>query len=100
MSAKDIATVTWGMWSVSVTTGTDIKGAVLSAKRHYYPGGFNGRGAKRFIMAGGDLDGQTFPTDAAAWEAAMARGYVQPWFRPRSQSQIESGKRYAATKGF
>jgi hypothetical protein len=63
-------TVTANHWSVSVTTGTDIDGAILSTRRQI--GG-------RWELA---LDPKhpNFPNSDAAWNYARAKGFTQVYY--------------------
>lgn len=78
--ARERKTVTQGKWSVSVTTGTGIRGAILNVKRHFEP---KRDGVSKYIMAKGDADGMLFPTTEAASEYAFEHGYTQEWIRGR-----------------
>jgi hypothetical protein len=86
---KTQSTVTWGNWSVSVTTGSRSDGAVLSVVRHYDPSTARGRamGVNRYKMAYGELNGVRFATSEEAWAAALARGYIQTYRRVRKAAQ-------------
>lgn len=81
---KDSPTVTWGPWSVSVTTGDGIQGALLSVNRHYDPSRSK---ASTYKIARGELDGQVFASEEEAWEAAKARGYTEVWRRSRRRGR-------------
>lgn len=69
-------TVTQGRWSVSVTTGTGIEGAILNVARHFEPGR---DGVSRYIIAKGDADGMLFASSDEARAFAFERGYTQPY---------------------
>lgn len=72
---REETTVTNGRWSVSVTTGSDFAGAILSVSA--YPLGM-GRGKPEMR---GDGDSKRFPSRTEAWEFARSRGYITPYRR-------------------
>lgn len=66
----EFKTVTRDNWSVSCTTGSDIKGAVLNVGKHYLL-------SSEYKIRRGDGDGRLFPNSDAAWAFALERGYTQ-----------------------
>ena len=64
-------TCTQGNWGVSTTTGTGIKGAIL----HVYRILANGKIAK------GELYGKQYPSNDAAFAAALEHGYLKPYYK-------------------
>lgn len=66
---NDVRTVTQGKWSVSVTTGGLIEGAVLNVTRH-------DRKTTKSYWGKGDADGRQFATSDEAWQYAYEHGYV------------------------
>jgi hypothetical protein len=69
--------------SVSVTTGSGIKGAVLNVSRHY---------DKKTMRL--DANGKTFDTQEEAWDFALERGYTRLYFTDRAlrQLRVERGR--------
>jgi hypothetical protein len=86
-NASHITHVTWGTFSVSVTSGSGIEGCLLKVSRLIT---VSQACARRHGRSGTGPDGQPqtslrvvhvpFPNSAAAWQWALEHGYVQRHF--------------------
>lgn len=75
---KTVTTVALPGWSVSVTTGTDIEGAIANVHRTDW---FRGR--PRY----GDLNGRQYASNEAAWAALREHGYSVVYVPDRADSR-------------
>lgn len=68
---------------VSVTSGGGV--VELHVYRNY-PHLINEWGG-RGVFLRGDAYGRRFPTEQAAWDFALERGYIRPWFYPEARAR-------------
>ena len=80
-------------WSVSSTSGGDIKGAILHVYRRVE---HNGK------LRSGELDGRLYPSSDAAHQAALERGYTVRYYgRPNAFINLRlsrATRKFLATK--